>query len=226
MSGKNRVESVERALAILGAFLGDQERLSLKDLADRTGLYKSTILRLTSSLEAYDYLIRDEEGRWRLGPVLWRLGAAYRKTFDLGATVLPTLRMVRDRLGESVAFYIRDGDRRVCLHRVVGSKGLVHEVQEGVPLPLDRGAAGHVLMAWEDETGEQYERIRQQGFCVSLGERDPDIAAVATPVLSSTGTLKGALSLSGLKGRFNDGFIAEVVAVLKPQALTLGKSMP
>ncbi|RTL67516.1 MAG: IclR family transcriptional regulator, partial [Hyphomicrobiales bacterium] len=63
-----RVESVERALTILDAFGDGTPRLALGELAARTGLYRSTILRLAASLERFGYLNRDEDGAFRLGP--------------------------------------------------------------------------------------------------------------------------------------------------------------
>ena len=42
----DRVEAVERALAVLDAFQADRTEMTLADIAAATGFYKSTILRL------------------------------------------------------------------------------------------------------------------------------------------------------------------------------------
>ena len=42
--------NVSRAIAILGAFTASDPSLSLAEIAGRTGLYKSTILRICGSL--------------------------------------------------------------------------------------------------------------------------------------------------------------------------------
>jgi DNA-binding IclR family transcriptional regulator len=57
------------------AFREGEEALSLAALAEKTGFYKSTILRLTASLERFGYLARELGGLYRLGPSLWRLGS-------------------------------------------------------------------------------------------------------------------------------------------------------
>ena len=59
---ENRVAAVDRALSLLGCFDAEHDRLTLKQLAERTGLYKSTILRLAGSLEASGYLNRLDDG--------------------------------------------------------------------------------------------------------------------------------------------------------------------
>ena len=46
MAGATGVAAVDRALAILDAFTDQDQKLSLAELAKRTGLYKSTAIRL------------------------------------------------------------------------------------------------------------------------------------------------------------------------------------
>ena len=59
-----RNESVERALSILLAFSKRRPKLSLTELAEETGLHKSTVSRLARSLALYGFLDRDAAGRW------------------------------------------------------------------------------------------------------------------------------------------------------------------
>jgi catechol 2,3-dioxygenase-like lactoylglutathione lyase family enzyme len=68
------VKAVDRALAILQTFDVSNERMSLAKLAKETGLYKTTILRLTRCLERGGFVHR-EPGPVRLGgaQVLTRL---------------------------------------------------------------------------------------------------------------------------------------------------------
>ena len=201
----DRVEAVERALSLLEAFDQDQGTLSLAELAARTGFYKSTILRLIGSLERFGYLIRQKDGRYRLGPSLARLGARYRDHSDLEALLRPTLRRLRDDSGETASFYGRSGQTRTCLYRENSERELRHHLEEGVRLPVDLGAAGKVLRAFAGERAAGLDAVRRNGFAVSLGERDPYIAAVAVPLVDPGGQLLGALCLSGLAPHFTEG---------------------
>ncbi len=72
---------MERALTLLDAFTAEKDALTLARLAERTGFYKSAILRLAGSLERVGYLTRDGAGIFRLGPSLWRLGGLYQRDF-------------------------------------------------------------------------------------------------------------------------------------------------
>ena len=85
-----------------------EETLSLAALAEKTGFYKSTILRLAASLERFGYLAREPGGLYRLGPSLWRLGSLYRRSFDLGEHLRPELRRLVEATTETASFYVRE----------------------------------------------------------------------------------------------------------------------
>src|SRR5258707_681097 len=59
--GRTRVEAVERSLSLLQCFRQPGEALSLAVLAQRSSLYKSTILRLTASLVYMKFCERDAD---------------------------------------------------------------------------------------------------------------------------------------------------------------------
>lgn len=220
---EERVEAVERALSILDCFDGEAESLSLAELARGTGFYKSTILRLAASLERFGYLVRQDDGRFRLGASLWRLGSLYRRGFALAEHVRPELRRLVDATGETASYYVRDGDSRVCLYRLNSPRAARHHLTEGQRLRLDAGATAKVLTAFSNPrtNGE----VRAAGHAISIGERDPDVAAVAVPVLDADGRLRGALSVSGLVGRFDDAARTAALAALRDSADRLGRQI-
>lgn len=223
--GENRVDAVERALLILDAFQEEENSLTLAALAQKTGFYKSTILRLAGSLERFGYLRRDDQGIYHLGPSLWRLGSLYRRSFDLGEHIRPELRRIVEATTETAAFYVREGDERICLYRLNSPRPIRHHLDEGARLPLERGAGGRVLLAFDGIPGAPYEAIRQNGHYTSLGERDPEIAAVSVPVFDTAGNLRGALSASALLSRFDAAARAGALEVLQESAARLKTSL-
>ena len=214
MADVKGVEAVERALAILDCFDPEAPELSLAEVSKRTGFYKSTILRLAVSLERFGYLVRGETGRFRLGPSAWRIGAAYRQGFHLADVMRPELKALSDATGETASYYVREGDGRVCLFRSEPSRAIRHSITEGARMPLDRGASGKVILAYSGDGGPASAAIRSDGYAVSRGERDPEVAAVAVPVLAESGELLGALAISGLVTRFGADSEAGFAAAL------------
>ena len=224
--GQDRVEAVERALTILDAFAADKSELTLAELAAATGFYKSTILRLSGSLERFGYLIREPSGAFRLGPSLWRLGSVYRHGFNLGDAIRPELHRLVEATRETASFYVRDNKTRVCLFRHNSPQPARHHLDEGSRLPMDAGASAHVLAAYSGATGNKAKSVRAQGYCVSLGERDPDVAAVAVPIFDSGAHFHGALAISGLISRFDKAARGAALAELKASAQRLAAVLP
>ncbi|MDP5218678.1 IclR family transcriptional regulator [Ruegeria sp. 2205SS24-7] len=220
-----RVESVEKALSILEAFSKDRPALTLTEISVETGLYKSNVSRLAASLERYGYLKRDPNRRFRLGPALWRLGALYRRNFELGESVRPVLRQLVRETGETASFYVPDQDERLCLYRENSPDPVRHHLDEGARLTMQSGAAGHVLAAFHlgDDTARA--RLDADGSCVSQGERNPHISAVAAPIIDATGQFHGALAVSGPLERLNREALAKARAVVVASARALSRGL-
>jgi len=196
------VAAVNRALSLLAAFSSQHRCFTLTQLAEQTGLYKSTVLRLAESLESAGYLFRDREGIYTLGPAPLRLAAIYRSSLHPSEFVMPVLRELSSLTGESAAMYTRAGDKRLCAYRISSPRAISDNVQQDELLSLDKGAGGHVLLAFDGAVGERYDAIRKNLVCLTMGERDQETAAVACPVFGSDQKLQGALSVSGPLHRF------------------------
>jgi DNA-binding IclR family transcriptional regulator len=214
LSDKRGVAAVDRALEILGAFEPSDQRLTLAELAKRTRFYKSTILRIAQSLLRLGYLQRFDDGCYQIGPTPLMLGAIYQRSLRLGDILLPLMRELADQTGESVSFYSRHGDVRVCLHRVDSQHAVRDHVREGDVLPLDRGSAGRILRAFGGAKGEPYETIRNEHCYASVGERDAETAGISVPVFGTGQLLLGALTLAGPRSRIDETFVANARAQL------------
>jgi DNA-binding IclR family transcriptional regulator len=225
-SNPNRVEAVERALSLLQCFREAGEALSLAQLAQRSALSKSTILRLAGSLGAKGFLHRDGGGRFLLGPELVRLGGLARPAMELAQLIRPVLRDLAESARETSSFYIRDGDMRICRFRHNAERAARHHLEEGSRHPLDRGAAGLVLSAFSGAAGAKAEQVRRQGWAISIGDRSPELAAVAVPLTSVEDQLVGALTVSGLVGRFTQERIERSRQALLAAAAALRPLLP
>lgn len=220
------VAAVDRALTILAAFEDEPEPMTLAELARRTGMYKSTLLRLMTSLQEFGYLVQLQDGRYHLGPTPFRLGAIYQRANNLHDRVMPVLRQLVTAGTESLSFHVRhDAKRRLCVFRVDSQHSTLDRVEAGMLLPLDRGAAGRVILAFDGESGDGHDRIRESGIAVSFGERDPDCAGIACPVFGPGGKLVGALSISGPKPRFTKETITAMSSLLSKAAARLTRSL-
>ena len=184
-----------------------KEPCGLAELCTRTGLPRATAHRLAVGLEVHRLLRRGSDGRWRPGAALAELaGGAVDPLLDAATSVLPRL---RDRTGESVQLYRRDGAQRICISTAEPPSGLRDTVPVGARLPMAAGSGAKVLAAWADPATQRTlladavygERalleVRRRGWAQSVGEREPGVASVSAPVRDASGTVVAAVSVSG-----------------------------
>jgi DNA-binding IclR family transcriptional regulator len=196
---------LDKAMAVLEAVA--KEPCGLAELCARTGLPRATAHRLAVGLEVHRLLRRGSDGRWRPGAALAELaGGAVDPLLDAAGSVLPRL---RDRTGESVQLYRRDGAHRVCIASAEPPSGLRDTVPVGARLAMSAGSGAKVLAAWTDPATQRTlltdavfgERalleVRRRGWAQSVGEREPGVASVSAPVRDGSGAVVAAVSVSG-----------------------------
>lgn len=189
------VAAVNRALSILMAFEHSVEGMSLAELSTATGLYHSTILRLADSLMHHGFLVRLEDGRFKLGSTPFFLGMLYQESFRLWDHAAPVLRDLVRATRETAAIYIRDGDARVCLHRTSQPRSVLMHVREGERVELDKGAAGKVILAFSGTQGPVFDRVRRAHYALSMAERRSESIGLACPVFGVRQKLICSISL-------------------------------
>ncbi|SFP84753.1 IclR family transcriptional regulator [Variovorax sp. 770b2] len=219
--------AVDRALSLLSAFQAGDEALSLAQFAERTQLYKSTVLRLLASLEHARLIRRQDDGRYALGMEIARLHGLYAASQSLDRVVLPVLRALVAATGESAAYHVRQDQGeswvRLCQFRIDSSHVVRDHVRAGDLLPNDRGAGARVLIAFGPEAERPrgakerklYDAIRAQGYCALVGDRTAELAGISAPVFHADGSLAAAVTLTMPTHRYDEGYIAPVRAAAK-----------
>lgn len=196
------VAAVERALSVLGAFKTEEPALALAEIAERTGLQKSTVLRLLATLERHSYIVRLHDGRYQLGVMLAHLGAIHRASFRNEDHVLPALEHLSRETGESATFYVRQGNRRLCLLRVHSRHLLRDVVNAGDLLPINQTSASQVFIVFAKATWATVKLDPEMLVKWSSRIGDTMTASIAAPVFDQRGLI-GAMAISGPVGRFD-----------------------
>ncbi len=195
------VAVLDRAFSLLAAFGPTDDRLTMTELSKRTGLYKSTVLRLLAALEHGGFIRKLSDGQYAVGPQPLRLASIYQRSFQVGHVIEPLLKQLSVATGETASYYVRHEDKRIALFRVEPARAVRAAVQVGQEYAITQGASGKVLLAFTQPLSVGYDQIRDQLWAVSYGERDPETASVAAPVFGVTGELQGALTLSAPRDR-------------------------
>ncbi len=200
--------TLARGLSVLRAFRPSDDGLGNADIAARTGLPKSTVSRLTYTLQALGYLSHARHGeRYRPGPALLALGTIAAASISFVEIAGQIMQRLADETGTLSLLAVRDRGRLLLTRtwRPSGVSSIWLDV--GHPLPLKGSSSGHCfLAALSDEAAaailaeaeghrglgaEELERIRREAYGQLLARgfaiADPaeyftaNIHAVSTP---------------------------------------------
>lgn len=193
-------ESARRVLRILLAFSQKNPRLTIEDLTKRAGVPKSSAYRHVALLRDMGFVDDDGHGVYQLSVRTFLLSEAARAAEGALNVARPIMEKLRDSSRETVLLYKRVRRSAVCIDLCESVDPIRLSSSIGAKFPLDRGAMTRVLLAHMETGGHpgarrrdserqndgvceaDLERIRRDGYAVSVGELSPDVWAVAAPV--------------------------------------------
>jgi IclR family acetate operon transcriptional repressor len=241
---ERRLAAVERALRVLDAFLEAGGEAGTNELARLTGINASTVSRLLGTLAAHGYVERAADtGRYRLGGHLLRLGDAVLEGRDVRALARPHLVALERETGETATLSVAGGTEAVTVDFVASRASVMSVARVGRTSVAHATATGKVMLAFGDaeppagplerHTGrtitdparlaEEVAQVRARGWAQAEGEREPDLNAVAAPVLDRRGALAAILGVQGPAGRFDAGRRRAALAPLLEEAAALSR---
>ncbi len=200
--------TLARGLAVLRAFRPSDDGLGNADISARTGLPKSTVSRLTYTLQTLGYLNHARRhDRYRPGPALLALGnvAASAISFvDLSGSIMQRL---ADETGTLALLLVRDQNKLLIVKtwRPRNLSSLWLEV--GHRLPFNGSSSGHALLA--SLSDDMFARTVQEseGDRGLTAERAAEIRRLGYAQLLESGTVIADPS---------EYFAANIHAVAKP----------
>jgi IclR family KDG regulon transcriptional repressor len=224
LDGEKTVQIVHRIARVLHAFSNQgQGPMGITDLANATGLPKSTTHRLVTALVNEGLLVQDEDShKYALSLRITALGASILGSHAVRKVARPILMELRDKTRESVHLAVLEGMEAVIID-TEDSYFFVRAVNvPGQHLPAHAVSTGKVLLAyqWEPRLREvithttlmrytehtitdprqllaELSQVRRQGYAISSGELEEGIEAVAAPVFDHLNSVVAAVSIGG-----------------------------
>ncbi len=235
-----RVTSVERSVEVMFDLARSSAAQGVTDISGRLGISKAVVHRILTSLRGSGLVVVDPSSRlYSLGPAVLELAAAYRSNLDVRTLALDVMRELVDATQETATLSVLHDGRRVYVDQITPKREVRMTVQVGSSFPLHAGASSKAFLAWlpapkrlsclsapldpvtestivdADELSRELEQIREQGFAVSMGERQPGAASVAAPLFDDTMQPVAVLSVCGPLQRFRPEVGAVAVEVLR-----------
>ncbi len=182
-------QTLARGLAALRAVAETPDGLGPNDLASRLGVHRSIAYRILQTLVEAGFVVRGADGRYRGAVGLLALAAG--GYMGLRDAAVPVMRRAAEDLGATVSLLVVQGTEASALAVVNSARSRYRIVfAEGSTHPLDRGAAGHVLRAFDPPRPDDTDAVRlarAQGWSSTFAEVEPGAYGLAVPVLLDGG---------------------------------------
>lgn len=221
-AGRQFVGALARGLDVLRAFPSAGTSLGNQEIAEKTGLTRPTVSRMTYTLTALGYLDYSEQtGRYRLGRAAFALGYATTSGSTVQQIARPLMERVALDMDVCVILGFRDGLEVVYAEYYRGKSVLNLTLGRGARVPLATTSLGRSLLAamprherklvverlisanegkqpgFETRLLEAIDEYRHHGFTKSIGEWDSEVSSVAVPLPTAEASLPLALGLGG-----------------------------
>ena len=146
-----RIQSIERAAAILRLLSGRSRRLGVAELAGELHLPKGTVYGILRTLQAVGFVEQDREsGKYQLGPALLHMGSSYLDGNELRTRALNWADGLATRSGESVRIGTLHENQVLIVHHVFRPDDSRQALDVGSLLPAHATALGKALLANHD----------------------------------------------------------------------------
>jgi IclR family acetate operon transcriptional repressor len=238
-------QAIDRAGDLVRQVVDAMQPVTFSELAEASGLAKSTASRILNALERNGLLRRDAHGRFLPGDAFVRYALRGNTETDLVSVARPYLERLGDVSRETINLGVQRHSMVVQIAQVDSHYVLGGTNWLGRSEPLHATALGKILLAFDaaqlptgrlerltrntiTSRGElelELEKIRLQGYAVAAEELEVGLIAIAAPVRRDEGTVIAALSVSGPSTRINEPRIAQVGALCVAEANALSAAL-
>ncbi len=216
------VTALARGLEILDCFKADEQALGNSQIAERTGLPKATVSRLTYTLTELGYLRFSEgSGKYYFGPALINIGYSLLAHMGTRRLARPLMQALAEHSQGAVNLGVREGLHMVYVDTYRSASNFLIQLDVGSKLPLATSAMGRAYLCAlpQEERDDLLEQIRlddeqswpaikvdfeqaqrdylEHGYCMSMGGWRSEVNAVGVPLVLKDGSGVMAFSCGG-----------------------------
>jgi DNA-binding IclR family transcriptional regulator len=233
------IRVVERIGQVFDAFSAEAPEHTLSELAEITGLNKSSAYRLLTSMEAIG-LVERRDLRWRIGGKPVALANIRLGRLELRQEAVHHLRELRQAYRAATAFSIPDASHMIYLERLDSPEAYGVSARLGGRAPIWAGGSGKAVLSrmtpserelrldveeWRRLPRSLRERVmtevkeaEHRGYCIDTGEFFDGIGGVAVAIRDAHGDPVAAISVIAPAERLTEGYVKTVAGGLLPAA--------
>lgn len=238
-----RVQSIDRAVAILECFTENKRELKLSDIAQKLDLKKSTVHGLLNTLKYHGFIEQDEiTQKYRLGTRFIVYGDLVVNSMDIINISYPIIEKVCEKIEETVHIAMLDKADVVFIEKKECNRSVKTSTKIGARIPAYSTADGKIILCYleKDKLKELLPRnlkkltpntitdknqlleilseIKNNGYAVDYEETVQGLVCIAAPIFDYTGSVRYSLSVTCPTVRMNENKIKEYIDIIKKDA--------
>lgn len=227
MEQKNdyNINSLIKSLNILEELI-EHDEMSILELANASGMGKSTVHRILGTFKSMGYVNQNKENS-KYFPTLkiFELGTKAVNRIPLKKIVKPYLEEIFEKCHETVNFGIIDKNKVIYLDKLVAAEPLRIELEVGRRVPSYCSALGKSILAFTrdfevsqiyfekitentvdspERLLDQLKTIRKNGYAMEQGEYINGLTCIAVPIKNKSNKSVAAISIATPTIRMND----------------------
>lgn len=238
-----RVQSIDRAVAILECFSENKSELKLSEIASMLDLNKSTVHGILNTLKHHGFIDQDEvTQKYRLGIRFIGYGDLVVNSINITNIAVPVLEKLCHKVEETVNIAMLDGLDVVFIEKKECNKSIKTSTKIGSRLPAYYTADGRIILSYLEKekikellprtikqlttntiTDKQFlmEKLyetKHRGYAVDHEEVVKGLICIAAPIFDHMGEVKYSISITGPSVRMTDEVVSEYINIIKEAA--------
>ncbi|OCA82116.1 IclR family transcriptional regulator [Pseudobacillus wudalianchiensis] len=238
----NKNKTVVRSMDILNLFI-DHAQLTFQEIIDLSGIPKTSVYRMLTSLEEMGFLEKGADSKYRLGLLFLTFGHLVSSRLDIRQIAYPIMQELHNDVGEAVNLIVKQDHEAMYIEKIDTNQKVRLYTAIGRRSPLYAGACSRVILSFLpnieiDQYIEStelkpfamgtitdkkrlYETIRQaqkEGYTISHSELENHTSAIAAPIFDHKGDVVAGISIAGIEANYQNENIPVFVEKAKRAA--------
>lgn len=238
-----KVRSLYKAIRLLDYFNPAHPERGISELAELSGMLKSSVYNIMSTYEACGVVGKDPKtSQYRLGLKILELSNVLSQDDVFWEIIRPYMEELTEQTGETVFLATPYGNNIIYREAAFPNHSISVRAIKGVVAPMYCTSLGKAILSCMDSRQmeqvvaegmepftpntitdpekfrAEIEKIRGQGYSIDNMEHEYGIKCVGVPISNGNGQVIGAISLSGPSLRFSDEKIVEYANLLIDRA--------
>ncbi|MFK2825533.1 IclR family transcriptional regulator [Bacillus sp. B190/17] len=247
MYSKNK--TVVRSMDILNLFI-DHAQLTFQEIIELSGIPKTSVYRMLTSLEEMGFLEKGTDSKYRLGLLFLNFGHLVSLRLDIRQIALPIMQELHNDVDEAINLIVKQGNEAIYIEKIDTNQKVRLYTAIGRRSPLYAGACSRIILSFLPSmeidhyiesvdlkpfaTGTitdkecLYQTIRQaqqDGYTISHSELENHTSAIAAPIFDHKGDVVAGISIAGIEANYQNENISIFAEKVKRAAQQISERL-